>query len=265
MLNITYGLIGFYVLVAALLYVFQRTFLYFPTPTYHHEFEQITVNNAGENIKIIVLNSGNQNGFIYFGGNAETVLANVEAFSTHFANMTIYLVNYRGYGGSSGKPTEVGLFNDATAIFDTLSSSHTNLAVVGRSLGSGVAMHLAAHRPVSHIALITPFDSVLNLAKKQYPIFPISWLLKDKYDSISLAKQVTAPALIIAGGKDRLIPAHHSQNLADAMDQEKLKMVVIEQAGHNDISQHAVFYQSLGDFFATLNEKDSTRIAMSND
>lgn len=242
-------IIGIYLALAALLFIFQRAIIYLPTGEYEHDFELVNLQNDGVSLQIIVLNKGSENAFIYFGGNAEAVVSNALEFSGQFPNKTIYLVNYRGYGGSSGKPTQAGLFSDATVIFDSFSPSHKNVAVVGRSLGSGVAMHLAANRPVSQVVLITPYDSVLAVAKKQYPMFPISLLLKDKYDSMTLANRVTAPVLVLAGGKDTLIPLSHSQNLVNAIGQDNAKIVVIEQAGHNNISQFADYYESLHSFF----------------
>lgn len=248
-LHYVYIGIGIYLSIAALLYIFQRTFIYFPTPEYEHGFDQVGVQNQGEEIQVIVLNAGKADAFIYFGGNAEAVLANGPEFSLHFPDKTIYLVNYRGYGGSSGSPTEAALFSDATVIFDHFASNHENLAVVGRSLGSGVAMHLAANRPVSQVVLITPYDSVLALAKKQYPMFPISILLKDKFDSLRVADLVTAPVLALAGDRDTLIPVSHSEILIDAIGDDNAELVVIKGASHNDISNYPEFYASMKRFF----------------
>lgn len=248
LLYFLYLLIAAYVFSAALLYVFQRSFIYYPTSAYGHDFEQITLENEHQNIEIIVLNRGNENAFVYFGGNAEAVVSQALEFSTAFQNKTIYMVNYRGYGGSSGEPTEAGLFSDAIAIYDRFYAEHKNLAVIGRSLGSGVAMYLAANRPVSQVVLITPYDSILALAKKQYPMLPISLLLKDKYDSISLASRVTAPILVLAGGQDKIVPLKHSKRLFDELDKDKRKMLVFEQAGHNNIFQAPDFNKNLINF-----------------
>jgi pimeloyl-ACP methyl ester carboxylesterase len=249
--------VGIYLVCAALLFVFQRAFIYLPTIEYEHDFEQITLANDDVNIQVIVLNRGNENALIYFGGNAEAIIHNALKFSITFPTRTIYLVNYRGYGGSSGKPTEAGLFSDATAIFDNVSPAHKNIAVIGRSLGSGIAMHLAANRAVNQVVLITPYDSILAIAKKQFPVFPISLLLKDQYDSVGLANKVSAPVLVLAGGKDRIIPLSHSQKLVDALgsrkgnekEQKNVTMIIFEQAGHNNISQSEDYYESLTSFF----------------
>jgi pimeloyl-ACP methyl ester carboxylesterase len=254
-------LIGIYLACALVLFVYQRAFIYLPTNEYKHSFEQITILNNDVNIQVIVLNKGNKNAFIYFGGNAEAVIHNALEFSINFPSRTIYLVNYRGYGGSSGKPTEAGLFSDAIAIFDNVLAAHKDIAVIGRSLGSGVAMHLAANRAVSQVVLITPYDSILAIAKKQFPLFPISLLLKDQYDSVELANKVSASVLVLAGGKDRIIPFSHTQKLVDALGigkdkrQENVTMIVFEQAGHNNISQSVNYYKNLTSFLDGLEIK----------
>jgi pimeloyl-ACP methyl ester carboxylesterase len=254
-------LIVIYLACALVLFVYQRAFIYLPTNEYKHSFEQITILNNDVNIQVIVLNKGNKNAFIYFGGNAEAVIHNALEFSINFPSRTIYLVNYRGYGGSSGKPTEAGLFSDAIAIFDNVLAAHKDIAVIGRSLGSGVAMHLAANRAVSQVVLITPYDSILAIAKKQFPLFPISLLLKDQYDSVELANKVSASVLVLAGGKDRIIPFSHTQKLVDALGigkdkrQENVTMIVFEQAGHNNISQSVNYYKNLTSFLDGLEIK----------
>lgn len=242
-----------YFSLAALLFVFQRSLLYLPSAEYAHDYEQITLTTEGANIRVIVLNAGKPSALLYFGGNAEAVVFNAQAMSTNFPNKTIYLVNYRGYGGSSGRPTEAGLFLDALKIFDHFSSAHQNIAVIGRSLGSGVAMYLAANRPVNKVVLVTPFDSILAVAKNQYPIFPIALLLKDKYDSVALANRVTQAVLVIAGGRDSLIPLSHSNNLLAAIGPDNSQILVIEQASHNNITQFAEYYESLNQFLLDEN------------
>jgi fermentation-respiration switch protein FrsA (DUF1100 family) len=247
--NLIFVLLGLYILVFALLFIFQRKLIYLPTPAYPHNYAQMSIQNEDVNIEIIVLNKGNDKAFIYFGGNAEEVIANAQDFTLAFPDRTIYLVNYRAYGGSTGKPSEAGLFSDALASFDMIKSSHSEIAVVGRSLGTGVAMHLAANRALNQVVLITPYDSILALAQNRFPIYPVSILLKDKFDSLSLAKDVSSEVLVIAGAKDELIPNKHTQRLVDALSPEQTKLILIEEAGHNDISQYPAFYQNIKTFF----------------
>jgi hypothetical protein len=104
-LRTAFIIVSIYLALATILFVFQRALLYFPTAEYEYNFEQITLQNDGVNLQIIVLNKGKASALIYFGGNAEAVIFNALKLSNNFPNKTIYLVNYRGYGGSSGKPT----------------------------------------------------------------------------------------------------------------------------------------------------------------
>ena len=187
-----------YICASLLLYIYQRNFLYFPTPKYEHSFERFSLASEGETHEIIMLNKGNAKALIYFGGNAEVVVANAEEFSSHLSETTIYLVNYRGYGGSTGKTTEAGNYADALAVYDHVKKDHAQISVAGRSLGSGVATYLAANRNVEKVALITPYDSILNIAKANYSLFPVTLLLKDVYDSASRAKTIQSNILVIA-------------------------------------------------------------------
>jgi hypothetical protein len=247
--NVIYTLLGIYLLGFALLYVFQRNLLYMPTPVYSHNYEELSLLNEDVTVQIIVLNQGNDEALIYFGGNAEPVIANAQDFSSAFGNKTIYLVNYRGYGGSSSKPTQAGLFSDALAVFDKVKTQHSQVAIMGRSLGTGVAMYVAANRVVDQLVLISPYDSILAVAQNSFPIYPVSLLLKDKYDSVALAKHVNSQVLIIVGAQDKLIPNKHSQTLASALALEPARLIVIQAAGHNNISQFPIFYQSISTFF----------------
>lgn len=241
-MKLLYAIILVYLGAMALLYVFQRSLMYLPTPAYPHNYPQMSVQSAGERIEVIILNEGNDKAMIYFGGNAEPVLASAKDFSEQFADTTVYLVNYRGYGGSSGQPKQASLFADAEAVFDHVAPAHQDIAIMGRSLGTGVAMHLGAHRSVSKLILVTPYDCIAAIAKNQFPIFPISLLIKDKFDSISLANKISVPVLFIAGGADTLIPPEHSKRLAQAIDKDYVEWIMIAKAGHNDIQEFNEFY-----------------------
>jgi pimeloyl-ACP methyl ester carboxylesterase len=115
-------------------------------------------------------------------------------------------MHYRGYGGSSGTPSEKAFFADALALFDKVHASHFEIDVVGRSLGSGVAVYLASQRPVERLVLVTPFDSLQEIAAALFPFFPVRWLLLDRFESWKYAPQVSAPTLIIAAGHDEVVP-----------------------------------------------------------
>ena len=138
-----------YGLLSAWVFFTQRGQIYFPTPESQHlNAEQLWIESQGERIKVWVVARPGGRALLYFGGNAEDVAGNIESFAEAFSDRSLYLVNYRGYGGSSGRPSEAGLVADALAVFDHVRTQHPDIAVMGRSLGSGVAVQLAAERPV---------------------------------------------------------------------------------------------------------------------
>ncbi len=152
---------------------------------------------------------------LYFGGNAEDIA--VSAARTQLPANYLY-VNYRGYGSSGGEPSAHDLKADAVHIYDqAVANVAHNGAVIayGRSLGSGLATHLAAHRPVSGIILVSPYDSITHVARKRYPWLPVTWLLEHRIDSTALAPAISAPALFLVAGNDRVIPRLHSDALAE--------------------------------------------------
>ena len=254
-LTISSLLLFSYICTSLLLYIFQRDFLYFPSPKYDHSFERFSLSNEGEALEIIALNKGNAKALIYFGGNAEAVVANAEDFSSNFSDTTIYLVNYRGYGGSIGKPTEAGNYADALAVYDHVKKDHSQIFVAGRSLGSGVATYLAANRSLESVVLITPYDSILNIAKANYSIFPVSLLLKDRYDSVSRTNAIKSKVLVIAAEQDVVIPMSHTQNLVKAFRDDQVQFEVIKNTGHNDVSFNPDYYEVFKGFLGENGEK----------
>lgn len=241
-------LLALYLFTVSALYFFQRSFLYAPTTNIAHDFERLTVLNQGENIDVIVLNKGNEQAIIYFGGNAEAVLNSADIYRKYFPDKTVYLVNYRGYGASSGSPSEQALYSDAIKIFETVEKSHSTIAVIGRSLGSGVATYLAINKPVNKIALITPYDSILSVAENRFKIFPVKYLLKDKFDSVSRAPKITTEVFIVAAEKDQVIPIKHTEKLAEGFNNKQLTYREIKDEGHNSISNSTEYYLALKEF-----------------
>jgi len=161
---------------------------------------------------------------------------------------SVYLVNYRGYGGSTGSPSEAALFADAVQLFDLLSERHTRISAIGRSIGSGVAAYLAAERPVERVVLITPQDSAVAIAKRLYPIYPVDWMLKDKYDNVAHARRISAPVQVVIAANDRIIPPEHAERLVQTFVYEPVEKVVIDGAGHNTISAFDGYWEAIAAF-----------------
>ena len=149
----------------------------------------------------------------------------------------VLLFDYRGYGGNPGHPTEEGLAADARAALDHLAGrpevDPARVVYFGESLGAAVALRLATERPPAALVLRSPFASLAEVGQLHYPLVPVSLLLRDRYDSATLAPRLTAPLLVVAGGRDRIIPASHSRRLFAAAPQPK-RLVVLDGADHND-------------------------------
>ncbi len=238
-----------YAALCALLFIGQRSMIYFPTPEVRNAHaEDWRVDTGDASIQVWKLDGGAANAVIYFGGNAEDVSGNIADFSRYFAGHTIYLVNYRGYGASTGSPSEMGIIRDAEHIFDVVRDRHPSVTVVGRSLGSGVAMHLGGNRDVSRLILITPYDSLVNVAATHYPVFPVSLLLRDRFDSMRHAKSISVPTLVVAAEQDTIIPLRHARTLAEEIRHDLLEFVVIDGAGHNTIGNFAEYERALIEF-----------------
>lgn len=241
-------LAGAYVLIGALLFIFQRNFIYYPTGKYSYSYDTEFFYHDNVSIRVIVLNKGQDRAILYFGGNAEAVSNGAPEHIKDFPEYTLYLVNYRGYGGSSGMPQERSIYKDALYIYDQIKTKHTGISVMGRSLGSGVATYLSAQRAIQKMILVTPFDSIESLAQSLYPMYPMSLLLKDKYNSIDRVKNITAPTLIVTAEFDNVIPRQHSMRLINAFPESQLIKATIKNAGHNTISQNEQFHSLLQDF-----------------
>jgi len=249
-LRIIRSVLFIYFSVALFLFIFQRHFLYFPAAAAKHEHDVIQYKIDDVVLDVIVLNKGKDEAIIYFGGNGEAVVANAYFFNKTLSDYTVYLVNYRGYGGSTGKPTEAALYADAQYIYDQVREKHKTISVIGRSLGSGVATYLAATKDINKMILITPFDSIQAIAQKQYPVFPITILLRDKYDSLSRVKNISTKTLVLLAEHDVIIPFEHSQRLIDEFPSSQIKVEVIKKTGHNNISSRGEYYTLLQQFLA---------------
>jgi len=242
------------------LYIKQRSFVYFPTAESQDNHGQVlNLLSNDEQLKIWVLNPNKANAIFYFGGNAESVEYNIQPFQTWFPNHTLYLMNYRGYGGSTGSPTEAALYADALALYDKVSTLHKSISIIGRSLGSGVATYLGANREVKQFALVTPYDSVANVAQAAYPMYPMSLLFKDKYDSISRAQQIHAKVLLIIAENDEMIPRKHSNNLADALLEANVEVEIelLMGATHNSFSEDRHYKESLQNFMGEFTSRST--------
>jgi pimeloyl-ACP methyl ester carboxylesterase len=134
---------------------------------------------------------------------------------------------------------------DAQALFDNVHAEHQDIAVVGRSLGSGVAVRLASQRPVSRLVLITPYDSVQEIAAQKFPYLPVRWLLTDKFESWRYAPTIRIPTLLLGAELDEVIPRASTERLNAAFAKGVASLVIIPGVGHNTISNSAQYLDAM--------------------
>jgi fermentation-respiration switch protein FrsA (DUF1100 family) len=169
------------------------------------------------------------------GGHIGYRTARLQRF--HAADLGVLMVEYRGYGGNPGQPTEPGLYEDARAGLDFLAAqgvapAHTVL--YGESLGSGVAVRLASERPIGAVILETPYTSIAAVAQVHYPYVPARWMIKDRFDALARIDQARAPLLVLLGGRDVVVPPRFGEALFDAAREPK-EIWIAPDGGHEDL------------------------------
>jgi pimeloyl-ACP methyl ester carboxylesterase len=225
----------------AALYFIQRSLIYLPRPASNASGTTMTLPTPEGNVIVSTRPTGNRRALLYFGGNAEDVTLSLPGLAGAFPDVALYLPRYRGYGGSAGRPSESALFSDALRLFDMVHADHPEVIVVGRSLGSGVAVYVASRRPVSRLLLVTPFHSLQDIAAEQHPLVPVRWLLRDKFESWRYAPSVTARTQIIAAEHDELIPRRSTAMLQARFQPGLASMVVLPGTGHDTISNSPLY------------------------
>jgi pimeloyl-ACP methyl ester carboxylesterase len=225
-----------YALLCVALYVFQSALIYHPQPRRAPASTPSFMLEAdGASVQVTTRPMPGADAVLYFGGNAEDVSGSLPVLANAFPVHALHLMHYRGWGTSGGKPSEAALVDDARRLFDRVQREHPRVTVVGRSLGSGVAVQLAASRPVARLVLVTPYDSVASLAAKQFPWVPVRWLLEDRFDSIGHASKIEAETTVVVAELDEVIARKHSDALVAALPRARTRVHVIAGAGHNTI------------------------------
>jgi fermentation-respiration switch protein FrsA (DUF1100 family) len=177
---------------------------------------------------------------IYFQGNAGTLDLRVGRFQWLIADGTgLLALCYRGYGGSSGSPSEDGLIRDAVAAYDFAAVRYqpARLVLWGESLGTAVAIALAAEHKVGGLILDAPFTSAADVGAAAYPLVPVRWLIKDAFRSDRRIARVKAPILVLHGMHDRVVPVRFGERLF-ALANEPKRMVRFPQGNHVDLDDH---------------------------
>jgi len=270
-LSYLYLVVGFYTLIATLLFVFQRSFLYLPdtaspdatTAISEYGIEPITLTTSdGLSLRswwhpshdphsrpVVVVLPGNAGHAGYrfpkFAGLME-------------AGFNVLFLEYRGYGGNPGNPTESGLKQDTAAAIRYLGDQGfpaVQVALYGESLGSGLAIDQASNKRFAAVVLEAPYTSIADVAQDHYWFLPARWLTRDRFDSLSKIKHISAPLLILHGNKDRVINPTHGRRMFAAASEPKTA-VFVPGAGHNNLYESGVGARVI-DFLQHLDKRSA--------
>lgn len=232
-----------YGLVCLAMFAGQNRFLFHPTPATAEpaayglaDFRRVTIPTS-DGLKLVGWlheSAARDKALVYFYGNADA-LPPYAAFFRRFADAgySVLGVNYRGYAGSEGKPSEEGFYRDGEAALRFMAERAPigAITVMGRSIGSGVAVKLAAENPVGALVLISPYTSITNVAAKAFWWLPVRLLLTHRFPSIDRIGAVRAPLLIVHGARDTLIPLSEGEALFAAANQPK-RLEIQRDADH---------------------------------
>jgi len=239
-----------YIVVIIFVYFYQRNLLYHPsennyqndTIQFNHQEIFIKVNDEIK-LKSWIINKDLKNfkTLVFFHGNAGDLSNRIYKLNElDKLNINILLISWRGFSGNEGYPTEKNLYEDAEAAIKWLNKkkvSNSQIILYGESLGTGVAVEIASKNNFNSIILESPFTSIENSAKIYYPYLPVSFLLKDRYDSISKIKKINSPILIMHGRKDDIVPFFMGKKLFEKANSPK-------DSYFTDIDDHMMEFNS---------------------
>jgi len=251
LLRLTLALVGAYLLVVVAACAVQRSLLYFP------DTRALTPDPAGPPIQVVRLRTSDGQTLVawylppaegkpvilHFGGNGDSLAGQSQRWrEIADAGVGFLAPGYRGYSGSSGHPTEAGLHRDAEAAYAWLAARYapSDLVIMGHSLGTGVAVRLAADHPARALVLESPFTSAVDVGAAELPWLPVRLLMWDRYQSGDWIGRVHMPLLIVHGDRDGVIPLRYGRELYDLANQPKT-FVRIVGGGHNDLRQYGLY------------------------
>jgi alpha/beta superfamily hydrolase len=190
--------------------------------------------------------------FIYFAGRSEDVRATAQMLHWLPQGFGFAAINYRGVADSQGHPSEIASVEDAVQFANHLRRAfpHARLHVVGRSLGTGVAIQLVAQQNFASLQLVTPYDTLLEVAKRRFPLAPLSLLLRHRFDSLAHSAEVAATTQVLLAAQDDVVPHERSEKLIAAWP-TPVSVQTIPDSDHYNIMELEATWLHLIDFALT--------------
>lgn len=261
--------VAVYAAMGGYLYVFQSRYLYFPDmPSRQVDATPADIGLAFDAVRLQTADGETLDGWfvpapgsratvLYLHGNGGNIAHRLDPISVfHRLRLSVLIFDYRGYGASTGKPTEEGTYQDALAAWDYLTAQRgvtpTRIILFGESLGGSVAAWLSARRTPAALVLYATFTSVPDLAQELYPVFPARWLARYRYDTHAALDSVDCPVLILHSPDDEIVPFGHGRALYAAAPQPK--RLVELRGGHNDalLVSREVYARGLDDWLGEI-------------
>jgi fermentation-respiration switch protein FrsA (DUF1100 family) len=242
-----------YCVVILLLYIFQSRIIFYPGKLKsdfkfkdaHNALELYFTTEDLQKINALFFSGPRQEVILYFHGNAGD-LSGWQFIADDFTSLgyNFLVIDYRGYGKSSGEITEKGLYKDASGAWNFLLEKgfkSDQIIVYGRSVGAGIAVELAATHPCKGLILEAPYTSMGALANEKLPFLFPSLYLRFKFDNIQKMDRVKCPVVFFHGSNDTLIPASHTEKLFERYTGKK-KKIIIAHGSHNDLNSFAEYH-----------------------
>lgn len=261
------GLFAVYAIVAVAAFALQRRLMYFPDV---QRVAPATFNLPGVKERIIDAPDGarliswfakaapGQPTILYFHGNAGNLATRAERIRRYVSRgYGVMFMSYRGYSGSTGSPSERNNVADAQLAYNALIAdgiAPSEIFVYGESLGSGVAVQLAAANEIAGLVLDAPYTSIVDVAVLEYPYLPVRPFVFDRYETVRYLPSVTAPLLILHGEADRVIPVEMGRAVYNAANAPK-EIVTFPRAGHSDHHIHGSYDEMFRWIDAVMNDE----------
>lgn len=258
MLNLVLALAGIFALIVGIGRLLHRYFIYLPDRTRIdpkdaglQDVEEV-VFKAADGTKLVAWYRparGSKPTLLYFTGNSGNTASRAGKIKAIAADgYGVFMLNYRRYGGSEGKPSEPRITADAVSAYDCLRGlgvAPHDVVAYGESLGTAVATRLSLQRHVEALVLEAPFTSIVDVGRLMWKGFPLSLIMADQYRTIDRIGDVKVPLFIIHGGRDAVIPLDQARHVLHAANEPKT-LSVVPQAGHNDLFERGAWERVQG-------------------